>query len=54
MTPLGDAAPGRVHAVSIVARWRLVFPDREPAEGRTLVVFRRDGEGWRIVQDASF
>jgi peptidoglycan/xylan/chitin deacetylase (PgdA/CDA1 family) len=52
-TLLGDAAPGRVHGVSIVARWRLAYPDREPAEGLTLVVLRRRGEGWEMVQDAS-
>ena len=52
-TLLGDAAPGRVHGVSIVARWRLTYADREPAEGLTLVVFRRRGEGWEMVQDAS-
>ena len=53
ITLLGDAAPGRVHGVSIVARWRLTYADREPAEGLTLVVFRRRGEGWEMVQDAS-
>jgi len=50
---LGDAVPGRVHAVSIIARWRLAWSDREPAEGKTLVVFRRSGDTWLIVQDAS-
>lgn len=52
-TLLGDAAPGRVHGVSIVARWCLTYPAREPAEGLTLLVLRRRGEGWEIVQDAS-
>jgi peptidoglycan/xylan/chitin deacetylase (PgdA/CDA1 family)/ketosteroid isomerase-like protein len=54
VTPHGDAVPGRVHSVSIVGRWRLTFPGRDPAEGRTLVVLRRAGDGWQIVQDASF
>lgn len=51
---LGDAVPGRVHSVAVVARWRLVYPDREPAEGKTLIVLRRAGDDWLIVQDASF
>jgi peptidoglycan/xylan/chitin deacetylase (PgdA/CDA1 family)/ketosteroid isomerase-like protein len=51
---LGDAVPGRVHSVSVVARWRLDYPGREPAEGKTLIVLRRAGDEWRIVQDASF
>lgn len=54
VTPLGDAVPGRVHALSAAARWTLRYPDREPATGLTLLVLRREREGWRIVQDASF
>lgn len=54
VTPLGDAVPGRVHALSAVARWTLRYPDREPATGLTLLVLRRERGGWRIVQDASF
>ena len=53
ITLLGDAAPGRVHGVSVVARWRLTHADREPAEGLTLIVLRRRGDGWEMVQDAS-
>jgi len=53
ITLLGDAAPSRVHGVSLVARWRLTYPDREPAEGLTLIVLRRRGDGWEMVQDAS-
>ena len=54
-TRLGDAAPSRVHGVSVVARWRLYYADREPAEGVTLIVLRRrsGGDDWEIVQDAS-
>jgi len=54
VTPHGDAVPGRVHSISIVGRWRLTYTGRDPAEGRTLVVLRRVGDGWQIVQDASF
>ncbi len=54
VTPLGDAVPGRVHALSAVARWTLRSPEREPATGLTLLVLRRERAGWRIVQDASF
>jgi ketosteroid isomerase-like protein len=53
VTMMGDAAPSRVHGVSIVARWRLDYPDRDAAEGLTLIVLRRRGEGWEMVQDAS-
>lgn len=43
-------------AVSVVARWRLKYPgqaERKTAEGLTLLVLRRAGGGWEIVQDAS-
>jgi peptidoglycan/xylan/chitin deacetylase (PgdA/CDA1 family) len=56
VTPLGDARPGRVHGLSVVARWRLADPDqpdKETAEGLTLLVLRRQGDSWEIVQDAS-
>ena len=53
VTMLGDAAPSRVHGVSVVARWRLTYADREPAEGVTLIVLHPRGDGWEIVQDAS-
>lgn len=42
-----------IGGMSIIARWTLSYPDRESATGLTLIVFRRSGEGWRIVQDAS-
>lgn len=54
VTPLGDAVPGRVHALSVAARWTLRYAEREPATGLTLLVLRRERAGWRIVQDASF
>ena len=51
---LGDAEPGDVHGASVVARWTLRFPEREPASGLTLIVFHRAAGGrWLIVQDAS-
>ena len=56
VTPLGDARPGRVHGLSVVARWRLAYPDqpdKKTAEGLTLLVLRRQGDTWEIVQDAS-
>ncbi len=52
-TPLGGAAPGRVHGMSVAARWTLRYPDREALTGHTLIVFRRIGDRWLIVQDAS-
>jgi peptidoglycan/xylan/chitin deacetylase (PgdA/CDA1 family) len=58
VTPLGDARPGRIHGVSVTARWRLAYPDqpnKKTAAGLTLLVLRRQGNGasWQIVQDAS-
>ena len=50
---LGDAAPSRVHAVSVVARWTLRRPGQPDASGLTLLVLRPRGEGWEIVEDAS-
>jgi len=42
-----------VAGASVAARWKLSYPDKQPAEGLTLLVFhRRDGRWW-IVQDAS-
>jgi ketosteroid isomerase-like protein len=56
LTALGDARPSRVHGLSVAARWRLAYPgqpDRKTAEGMTLLVLRRQGDSWEIVQDAS-
>jgi len=47
------AAPSDIRSVSVVARWRLDFPDRPAASGLTLIVLVRRGAGWAIVQDAS-
>ena len=38
---------------SVAARWALKYADRPDASGYTLLVMRRNGDGWRIVQDAS-
>ncbi|HLA78464.1 MAG TPA: SgcJ/EcaC family oxidoreductase [Vicinamibacteria bacterium] len=54
VTPQGDAVPGHVHGLSVAARWTLRYPEKETATGLTLLVLRRDGKAWRIVQDASF
>jgi hypothetical protein len=56
VTALGDARPSRVQGVSVAARWRLAYPDqpeKKTAEGLTLLVLRRHGDSWEIVQDAS-
>jgi ketosteroid isomerase-like protein len=49
----GDALPSRVHGVSVVARWKLEYPDKAPATGLTLLVLHRRGDGWEIIEDAS-
>ena len=53
VTPAGDAVPGRIHGATAAARWTLRYADRPDASGRTLLVFRREGDTWLIVQDAS-
>jgi uncharacterized protein (TIGR02246 family) len=53
VSALGDAEPGNVHAVSVTARWSLARTGKPPASGLTLIVLRRDGGKWRIVEDAS-
>lgn len=50
---LGDSRPGRVHAVSVVARWTLAYPDRDGGAGLTQLLLHRRGEGWSIAHDAS-
>ena len=49
-----DGDRGAVDAVSILARWRLAYPDKPEASGLTLLVVRPRESGWAIVQDASF
>jgi peptidoglycan/xylan/chitin deacetylase (PgdA/CDA1 family)/ketosteroid isomerase-like protein len=50
---LGDSRPGRVHAVSVAARWKLSYADREEASGLTMLFLRRHGDGWLIAHDTS-
>ena len=40
-------------SASVVARWKLTWPDKPEASGLTLIVFVKTRGGWRIVQDAS-
>ncbi|HVR95134.1 MAG TPA: SgcJ/EcaC family oxidoreductase [Thermoanaerobaculia bacterium] len=56
VTMLGGARPSAVHGMSVAARWKLSYPEgaeREDAEGLTLLVLRKERDGWKIVQDAS-
>jgi peptidoglycan/xylan/chitin deacetylase (PgdA/CDA1 family)/ketosteroid isomerase-like protein len=56
LSMLGDSRPGGVHALTVIARWSLSYPEdsgKEDAAGLTLIVFRRKGRSWEIVQDAS-
>jgi len=50
---LGDSRPGKIHAVSVAARWKLFYPDREEASGLTMLFLRRRGDGWAIAHDTS-
>jgi hypothetical protein len=50
---LGDAVPSRIHPASVVARWALKSAGSPDATGLALMVLRRRGDGWEIVQDAS-
>lgn len=52
-TAEGGARPSRVHGLAVAARWTLRFPDKPVASGQTLIIFRRVGDEWKIVQDAS-
>lgn len=45
--------PGGKGAAAVAARWQLAYPDKEAASGLTLIVFAREGSGWKILQDAS-
>jgi uncharacterized protein (TIGR02246 family) len=38
---------------SVAACWVLSYPGQEKKEGYTLIVFRKVGDTWKIVQDAS-
>jgi len=43
---------GKDHAL-LVARWKLVKPNGETAQGMTSLLFRKEGAGWRIIADHS-
>ena len=49
----GDAVPGRVQSLGVVARWTIRRPGQPAASGFTLLVLRPSGDGWEIEQDAS-
>jgi peptidoglycan-N-acetylglucosamine deacetylase len=64
--PYGGIAPGGVHSVSLVAKWRLAYAGKPDAAGFTLLVFRPrlvrpgatnvapdEAPAWEIIQDAS-
>jgi uncharacterized protein (TIGR02246 family) len=51
LTPLDVRATDG--AVSVAARWRLVWPDKPEASGHTVVVFVHTSNGWKIAHDAS-
>jgi hypothetical protein len=64
--PYGGTAPGGVHSVSLVAKWRLTYTGKPDASGLTLLVLRprlvrpgatnfaaEDAPAWEIIQDAS-
>jgi len=55
--PFATAGPAcSALGASVGARWKLEYPgqpDKKTAEGLTLLVLRRQGERWEIVQDAS-
>ncbi|HET9315669.1 MAG TPA: polysaccharide deacetylase family protein [Vicinamibacteria bacterium] len=53
VSALGDAEASNVHSVSVVARWTLERTGQPKATGLTLLVFRRDGGKWWVVEDAS-
>lgn len=39
--------------VTLAARWKLSYPDKPAASGLTLLVFKKRGDTWEMVQDAS-
>jgi ketosteroid isomerase-like protein len=53
VTPLGDATPGAIHGMSVVARWTLRREGAAATSGHTLLVLQRSGDDWRISHDAS-
>ncbi len=43
----------RPRFASVAARWKLVYSNQKEATGLTLLVLEREGQAWKIVQDAS-
>src|SRR5205823_6032006 len=46
-----ELRPGH-QVTSLVARWKLSYPDKPEAKGLTLLVLHASGDSWRIVEDA--
>ena len=40
-------------AASVIAQWKLAYPDKPEAKGHTLLSLRQKGGKWFIVHDAS-
>jgi ketosteroid isomerase-like protein len=54
ITMFGGTRPAAIQTASTVARWKLVYPDKE-SSGLTLLVLRpAPGGRWQVIQDASF
>ncbi|HKY31977.1 MAG TPA: polysaccharide deacetylase family protein [Candidatus Polarisedimenticolia bacterium] len=53
VTPHGDAVPGRIQGMSVLARWRLERERGEASSGLTQLFLRPSGGTWEIVHDAS-
>jgi uncharacterized protein (TIGR02246 family) len=47
--PTNDA----VNTVSVVGKWKVARQGQKSLSGHTLIVFQRQPEGWKLVQDAS-
>lgn len=47
------ALPGKVHIVTVAAKWTLTVAGQEPKSGWTLLVFHKIGHDWKVIQDAS-
>ena len=43
----------RPRFASVAARWKLVYSNQKEVAGLTLLVLEREGQAWKIVQDAS-
>ena len=47
----------RIDAAGVMAatamRWKLKWPDKDPASGLSLITLKKQASGWVILQDAS-